>query len=159
MKISMKTAYRDPVGDVDDIDEELTPFQYALEELRRYVCCELLVRLSDDCTMYLEIWPDVTICYEDIVNSVVRVKSGWEGKDYIWFCEQGIDFYLHYEVRGGDVVLAYKKGPGAGRYHGNIPDTVVAISRASYVMEWGLVFKELTDLFDKCINKKITLPF
>ncbi|NUF50228.1 hypothetical protein [Gilliamella sp. ESL0250] len=160
METIFNIKYKNPIGDIDnDIDDELTPFQYALEELRRYVDCEFFIKLKDDYKVNLDLYPDITICYEEIVKSVKRVKNNWTGKGDIWFCEQGADFYFYYDIKDKGVELEYKKGPDVGIYNGKIPDMKLVISKLEYIQIWETLFKELSTLIEEKLNKKINLPF
>ncbi|OCG19355.1 hypothetical protein [Gilliamella sp. WF3-4] len=160
METIFEVNYQNPIGDIDDdIDDELTPFQYALEELRRYAEPEFYIKLKGDYRVHFYIYADITACYEDIVKSVKRVKNNWTGKDDIWFCEQGSDFYFYYEIKDKGVELEYKKGPDVGIYNGKIPDMKLFISKLEYIQVWETLFKELSTLIEEKLNKKINLPF
>lgn len=160
METIFNIKYKNPIGDIDnDIDDELTHFQYALEELRRYVDCEFFIKLKDTYKVNIDLYPDITVCYEEIVKSIKRVKNNWTGKDDIWFCEQGSDFYFYYDINDKGVELEYKKGPDVGIYNGKIPDMKLSISKIEYVQVWETLFEKLSMLIEEKLNKKINLPF
>ena len=164
LEIKMETIfeinYRDPIGDIDnDIDEEMTPFQYALEELRRYIDPDFYIELKDGYRVHFYVYADITSCYGQIVESVKRVKNNWKGKDYIWFCEQSVDIYFYYDVKDTYIELEYKKGPEVSAYNRKIPDMKVIVSKSEYVQIWEGLFEELSILIEEKLNKKIKLPF
>lgn len=162
MKISFVVQEKSEIGDKDDsIDDELAPFQYALEELRPYVDGEILLELGDEVEVFLDVYPDLVVSFDDVVESIKRVKSGWLGQDYIWFCEQGNNIYLYYEVVGDVVALSCAKGTEASKGKGKrpTPEFRVCVSCSDYVSEWSKVFLSLSGLFELKLGKIIEMPF
>jgi hypothetical protein len=161
MKICLDITYKEPPGKVDEfLDEEMPPFQYCLEELLgRFIKGKVIFEFSGEKKIVLDLFYDFSVCFEEIVDSVIQAKSGDTIENMsIWFCEQGSDFYMGYAIRGGSIFIAFKKGERAGLPNREMDDFFVEVNRGEYVKEWQYVFKRITDLFMEKLNKKIDSP-
>jgi hypothetical protein len=162
MYICFEVKNKETLGDIDEyLDEELTPFQYSLEELSRYVDGEITIELDKQHLIYLDLYSDFSLNLDEIIIFIHRVKSSWVGEDYIWFCEQGRDIYLYYNVNDAEVNLSYTKGKESdkGEKRKLSPDFNVKVSKLEFINEWKKVFQKLSELFEKKLNKKIEIPF
>lgn len=100
METIFEINYRDPIGDIDnDIDEEMTPFQYALEELRRYVDPDFYIELKDGYRVHFYLYADITSCYGQIVESVKRVKIIGKAKIIFGFVSKVLIFIFIMTLR------------------------------------------------------------
>jgi hypothetical protein len=160
MKIFLDITYKEPPGKVDEfLDEEMPPFQYCLQEVRRFIKeAAVTLDFGEKKKIVLDLYPDFSVCFEEIVDSVIQAKNGDVVENMsIWFCEQGSDFYMGYAIRGGSIFIAFKKGKEVGS-NGEVDDFFVEVNRNEYVKEWQYVFKRITDLFMEKLNKKIDSP-
>ncbi|EFI1495410.1 hypothetical protein ACOQ27_003780 [Escherichia coli] len=162
MKIYFEIKNKKILGDIDDyLDDELPPFQYCLEELRWYVDCEIIMELDAKHSIYLDLYSDFSLCFDEIIISIQRIKSEWLGEDYIWFCEQGRNIYLYYGVNETEVVLSYTEDTedNKGGKEKKKPDFSVKINKIEYVNEWEKLFICLSELFNTKLGKTIEIPF
>lgn len=162
MKIILEIKNKKTPGEPDEfIDEKLTPFQYHLEELRQYIDGEITLELDSKHKIYLDIYPDLTVNFEEIVESIQRAKSGWIGKDYIWFCEQGRDTYLHYTIDETLIGLSYTEGneTSKGKGYKPAPSFKVKTKKINYVDEWEKLFLHISILFKEKPGKTIEIPW
>jgi len=158
MKIFINSINKEPPGDIDEfIDEELSPFQYCLEELRRFIDGTIVLDFGEGKKIVLYIYPDLTVCFEEIVESVVHAKNG-DADENIWFCEQGSDFYISYSIKKGSVFITFKKGTKTGFPNNEMADFFVEVNRNNYIEEWENLFKSIAGLFADKLNKKIDCP-
>jgi len=162
MKIIFEIKSKKILGDIDEfIDEELPPFQYSLEELRRYVAGEIILVLNNEHQINFDMYPDLIVSFEEVVGSIQRAKSGWIGEDYIWFCEQGRDIYLYYEIDDSSIGLSYTKGDEISKGKGDRPSPKfeVKIKKEDYIKEWEKLFLCICELFSEKLGKIISMPF
>ncbi|AXK52500.1 MULTISPECIES: hypothetical protein [Pseudomonas] len=162
MNITLEIKNKKIPGEADEfIDEELTPFQYHLEELRQYIDGEITLELDSNHKIRLDIYPDLTVSFEDIIESIQRAKSGWLGKDYIWFCEQGRDIYLHYIIDETLIDLSYTEGNEISKGKGDkpVPSFKVKTKKTNYVNEWEKIFLHISRLFKEKLGKTIEIPW
>ena len=80
-------------------DMELLPFQFALLELSQYVNGYINISFKNQPSIVLDLFDDFMVCFDDIINFINATKLAHSKKEEIWFCEQGSDFYLFYEVK------------------------------------------------------------
>jgi len=155
MKIILNTVNKEEPDDIDDfIDEELSPFQYHLERLRRFMTGTITLDFDEKRKIVLDIYYDLTVCFEEIVESVVLAKSRDGGKS-IWFCEQGSDFYMDYTVKNDSISIAFRKGKSAGLPNREMDDFFVEVNKKDYIEEWQQIFKAIAGLFADKLNEKI----
>lgn len=161
MKLNLEV--KEKIVELDEVmneeEMELPPFQFALEELSQYINGSIEVLFNNGNSIYLDLFYGFSICYEDIVESCLRVITNCNCSDYIWFCEQGDDFYFYYDIKEEALDLSYKKGADAGNYYKSIPDFTIEIPKLEYINEWKKIFQKLSELFEEKLNKKIALPF
>lgn len=144
---------------MNEEEMELPPFYFALEELSQYINGSIEVLFNNGNSIYLDLFYWFSICYEDIVESCLRLITNCNCNDYIWFCEQGDDFYFYNDIKEEVLDLSYQKGANAGKYYKNIPDFTVEIPKLEYINEWKKIFQKLSELFEEKLNKKIELLF
>jgi hypothetical protein len=162
MKFFLNIINKEPPGDVDEfLDEELPFFQYCLEELRRFIDGTIVLYFEEGKNISLDIYPDLTVCFEEIVESVLLAKkSTVDAGESIWFCEQGADFYMDYKIKDDKIHIAFKKGKDTGFPNSEMDDFLVAVDRSEYIEEWTKVFESITALFEDKLDKKIDkMPF
>lgn len=136
---------------------EISGFHFSLEELSQYVTGSVNIFIDYEKCIKLDIFSDFSLCYEEIVESVNHAKHDEVIKNSIWFCEQGSDFYINYEIGRDSVFLEYKKGKGVGKPNNKIDDFIVTINKDDYIREWNELFQEIIDLFSSKLNKNLNL--
>ncbi|MBF7994832.1 hypothetical protein [Rahnella laticis] len=143
---------------LDQGEMGVSDFQFSLEELSQYITGRIEMRFDLNRKISLDLFYDFAVCYEEIVESVINVNNGFSNKKSIWFCEQGSDFYINYEIEGKNLLLEYKKGGCVGFPNNIIEDFTVSIDRGVYVSEWVNLFSSIVKLFEIKLNKKINFP-
>lgn len=139
-------------------DMELPPFQFALLELSQYVNGYINISFKNQLSIVLDLFDDFMVCFDDIINSINVTKLAHSKKEEIWFCEQGSDFYLFYEVKDKIIYLTFKKGKSVGLLNRNTPDFSIKINKMEYFKQWEILFQKLSIIFEKTLHKKITIP-
>lgn len=140
-------------------DMELPPFQFALLELSQYVNGYIDISFKSQPSIILDLFDDFMVCFDDIINSINATKFIHSKKKEIWFCEQGSDFYLFYEVKDKIIYLTFKKGKSVGLPNRNTPDFSVEVNTIEYFKQWENLFQKLSIIFEKKLHKKIPIPF
>ncbi len=139
---------------LDEEEMELSPFHFSLIELSQYVNGYIDIVFNDDDKITLDLFSDFSVCLDDIVDSINAAKLSSIKKETIWFCEQGSDFYIDYEVKEDVMVLSFRKGKGVGMINKNVSDFTVEIYNSEYIQHWMKIFDELATLFERKLNKK-----
>ncbi|HHQ6546977.1 TPA: hypothetical protein ACSTJE_001944 [Serratia fonticola] len=143
---------------LDEEEMELSPFHFSLIELSQYVNGYIDITFNDDDKITLDLLSDFSVCLDDIVDSINAAKLSSVKKETIWFCEQGSDFYLDYEVKEEVMVLSFRKGKGVGMINKNICDFTLEVNKSEYIQHWMKIFEELASLFEHKLDKN-ALPF
>ncbi|MFQ0827327.1 hypothetical protein AAH211_02300 [Serratia fonticola] len=161
MQIILKINEKDVELDefLDEEEMELPPFHFSLIELSQYVNGYIYIVFNDDDEITLDLFSDFSVCFDDIVESINSAKSSSIKKETIWFCEQGSDFYLDYEIKDELMVLSFRKGNGVGMINKNVSNFTVEVNKSEYVQHWTKIFEALARLFESKLNKKNALPF
>ncbi|MDR2209771.1 MAG: hypothetical protein LBE22_12625 [Azoarcus sp.] len=162
MEIFLNIINKEPPGDVDEfLDEEMPVFQYCLESLSRFIDGEIILYFSSSKRIVLDIFYDFSVCFEEIVESVVLAKrSTVDAGESIWFFEQGSDFCMDYRVKNDIVHIAFKKGEDVGFPNSEMEDFSVEVDRSEYIEEWTKVFESIAALFEDKLDKKLDeMPF
>ncbi|WP_025119085.1 MULTISPECIES: hypothetical protein [unclassified Serratia (in: enterobacteria)] len=144
---------------LDEEEMELSPFHFSLIELSQYVNGYIDIVFSEAEKITLDLFSDFSVCFDDIVDCIKSAKLSSKKKETIWFCEQGSDFYLDYEVEGDIMVLSFRKGKGVGMINKNVSDFTVEVNKSEYIHHWMKIFEELARLFEAKLNRKNALPF
>ncbi|WP_218056297.1 hypothetical protein [Gilliamella sp. App6-5] len=144
---------------LDNDEMELPPFHFALVELSQYVEGCINITFSNGFNITLDLFCDFLICLDDIIDSINAAKSLHEKIKEIWFCEQGSDFYLYYQVKNKAISLSYKKGKSVGMPNKAIPDFLIEVSTSEYITQWENIFQKLIMLFEEILDQKIRVPF
>lgn len=161
MKIALEVL-NIPVSDAIDVSEnemETTPFHYALEALSQYVKGKVLLIFNEVDIISLDLFYDFSLCYDDIIESIVLIQKGIPVRNDIWFCDQGSDFYISYETMSPHVVISFKKGNGVGLPNKLIENFYSRIDASEYIEQWRALFYELSMAFKVLLNKDISVPF
>lgn len=144
---------------LDEDEMEMTPFHYSLIELSQYINGSINIIFKGELNIKLDLFSDFSVCLDDIIDSINAAKSYYYYKEKIWFCEQGSDFYLHYEVNNEMIILSYKKGRSVGMSNIDMDDFIVEVSKSEYIQKWTTIFQELCTTFENILHKKIDVPF
>jgi hypothetical protein len=155
--ISEKPAELDEFLDQDEM--ELPPFQFALVELSQYIDGYIKILFKNKLSIVLDLFSDFMICFDNIIDSINAAKSSYAKREEIWFCEQGSDFYLYYEVKEKKIHLTFKKGKSVGRVNKDTPDFDAEVDTLEYIKQWKDIFQKLDILFEEKLHKKIPITF
>ena len=140
-------------------DMEVSPFEFALLELDQYVNGYINISFENKANIVLDLFNDFMVCFDCIIRSINATKFAHSKKEEIWFCEQGSDFYLFYEVKDEIIYLTFKKGKSVGLPNQNTPDFAVEVNKIEYFKQWENLFQKLSIIFEKKLHKKIPIPF
>lgn len=155
--INEKTIELDEFLNEDDMNS--SPFIFSLAELSQYVNGHIDLAFNDMCRINLDLFSDFMVCFDDIVDSIKSARSSLSASGVIWFCEQGSDFYLSYEVSNNSIIFDFKKGVSVGAANRNVPNFSVEVNRWDYASGWIYIFQEISGIFLERLNKKIAAPF
>ncbi|WP_323639789.1 hypothetical protein [Pectobacterium polonicum] len=157
LKINEKPIELDEFLDEEEMD--LSPFGFCLVELSQYINGSIYIFVDEELNVELDLFSDFMVCFEEILDSITSAKLSIYKKWDMWFCEQGSDFHIYYEVSRNAITLSYVKGREIGIINRSIPDFSIQIDSLEYVRVWENIFKSLIFIFEKKLNKKINLPF
>lgn len=143
---------------LDQDEMELPAFEFALVELSQYINGSIKISFRNGLNIIMNLFDDFMVCFDDIIDSINTAKTTHSTKKEIWFCEQGSDFYLIYEVMGTVIDLTFKKGKEVGANNITTPDFSIQIDTFEYIKQWERVFQKLSDLFEKILCKKVEIP-
>lgn len=155
--ISEKPAELDEFLDQDEMG--LPPFQFALVELSQYIDGYIKILFKNKLSIVLDLFSDFMICFDNIIDSINAAKSSNAKREEIWFCEQGSDFYLFYEVKKKTIHLTFKKGKSIGIVNKDTPDFHVEVDTLEYIKQWKDIFQKLDIIFEEKLHKKIPITF
>lgn len=147
-----------PISGSDDITEEemeTSRFQYLLSRLTQYFDGIIILLFNGCSKITLDLSSDFSVCYEEIVESIIRAEKKENCKETIWFCEQGSDFYIIYEVNGENIFIEFKKGNEVGLPNCNEKDFKINISTSEYVKEWQCVLNKLCKEVELFFDEKV----
>lgn len=151
MKIALHITEKAPELDEDLNQEEmeLSDFEFYLESLAQFVDGAISIDFGSEKKIELDLMYDFCVCHDEIIDSVESVIRGDEGRRDIYFCEQGSDFYLHYETIGDSVLIEFKKGPEAGNPNRRVDEFSATVERKTYIEALRNLFNALGAQFDE----------
>ncbi|OCG60389.1 hypothetical protein A9G42_11370 [Gilliamella sp. Nev6-6] len=161
MNISLVINEKPPELDefLDQDEMELSSFEFALVELSQYINGLIHITFKNGLNVTLDLFSDFLICLDDIINSINAAKLSHTKKETIWFCEQGSDFYLYYEVKDETILLSYKQGKSTGMPNKLLHDFSIEVDSLAYIRNWENIFQALIIVFEEKLQKKIAIPF
>ena len=159
LTISFEEKIAEIDGGLDEQEMELAPFNFCIEELNQYMKGKIVILFDKEKQITLDFFYDFAVCYDEILDSIISAKNKILGKDQIWFCEQGSDFYINYEIKDHLIDIEFKKGASTGNPNKNIKDFKATVDRTAYIDEWASIFSIIILKFKEKLNKDIEIPF